>query len=363
MLERFKVPTQDQVRVSHESLHRTVAAIFEKMGETPEDASVAADILVTADLRGVESHGVSNMMPYYIKYYENGTIKARPEWRIVRELPGTATIDADRGLVIILGPRAMQMAIDKAKKVGVGVVTIKNAGHSGALGSHAILAAEQDMVGVVMSAGGLRVSPTFARESLLGTNPIAVAAPARNEVPLLFDAAMCSVAVNKIRLAQRVGATLAPGWIADKDGGPLMEESPAPEEDTYSLLPLGGNREQGSHKGYGLALMVETLTTLISGAMPTLLGESQHISKHHFAAYNIEAFTDLEVFKDNMDQFLSALKNAETAPGQDRVIYPGIPEHEDERDRRVNGIPLHEEVVRWFEDTASEFAIPGLQVK
>ena len=360
MLERFKVPVEDEVRITEESLRRTTAAILERMGETPEDAATAADTLVTADLRGVESHGVSNMLPVYVEYYKDGKLNARPKWRIVREFPGTATIDADRGLAIILGPTAMRMAIEKARAVGVGVVTMFNAGHSGAIGHHAMLAAQEDMIGMCMTAASLRVTPTFGADPLLGTNPIAVAAPARNEPFFLFDAATCSVAGNKIGLARRVGAKMLPGWIADNDGNPIMEETDVREEGEYSTLPLGATRELGSHKGYGLSLMVEIMTGLLSGALPAMLNGDRLSAKHYFAAYNIEAFTDVDEFKNNMDATLRTLRNSRPAPGHDRVIYPGIPEYEDEQDRRANGIPLHKEVVQWFDDITSELSIPGL---
>lgn len=361
MLERFKVPKEDQVRISADSLRTTVTDFFEKMGETREDAAIGANTLVTSDLRGVESHGVSNMVAKYLQYYKEGSIKARPNWKIIRETPGTANIDADSGLVIILGQTAMQLAIDKAKKVGVGVVTVHNSGHSGAIGHHAMRAAEQDMVGMVMTAAGTRIAPTFAAESRFGTNPIAIAAPAKKEAPFLFDAATSSVAMNKIWLADRVGAKVAPGWIADKNGSPIMEEAPIPEdEDDFFLLPLGGTREMGSHKGYGLSLMTEVLAALMAGALPSMiLGD--RVSKHFFAAYNIEAFTDVDTFKNNMDETLHLLKTTKPAPGHDRVLYPGLAEHEDMQDRTKNGIPLHSEVVEWFDDMTNEFAIRGLE--
>ena len=179
MLERFKVPLEDQVRVSEQSLRDAVAAIFEKMGETFEDAALAAEVLVTAELRGVETHGVS-MVSRYLEHYNDGSLKPRPDWRIVRETPATATIDAGRGLVVFLGPKAMRIAMEKAGKVGVGVVTIGNSSHSGPIGHHAMLAAKEDMIGVVMTAAGLLVLPTFGAEPRLGTNPIAIAA-AREE--------------------------------------------------------------------------------------------------------------------------------------------------------------------------------------
>ena len=363
MLERFKVPQKDQVRVPHDSLQDTVASIFEKVGLSPEHAAEGADVLVTADLRGVESHGVSNVISGYIKEFGSGEMNPKPNWQIVREAPGTATIDADGGLGITLGRDAMNIAIEKARKVGVGVVTMSNSGHLGAIGHFAMLAAEQDMVGICMSAGGTDIPPTFGSEFLLGTNPISFAAPGRNEAPLLFDVATSTVAENKIKLASRVGADLEPGWISAGDGVPIMERAPVPESGRIAVLPMGGTREQGSHKGYGFMLMVEVMTSLLSGTVPNMLDKTPMESKlkNYFAAYDIAAFTDLDTFKDNMDLMLKTLKNSETTPGHERVIYPGLTEHEDEQERRTNGIPLHSDVVRWFDDITDEFSIPRLK--
>ena len=366
MLERFKVPLKDQVRISEESLRRTVTAFFEKMGETPEDAAIGADTLVTSDLRGVESHGVSNMLRIYQSLYEKGIIKANPNWRIVKETAGTANIDADSGLVIIIGRHAMQSAIDKAKKVGVGAVTVYNSGHSGAIGHHAMQAAEQGMVGLVTTAAGVLVVPTFASKGLFGTNPIAVAAPACNEAPFLFDAATCSVAMNKIFLARRLGSNVEPGWICDAQGEPIMKAMPTPEnnEDFY-LLPLGGTREQGSHKGYGFAMITEIMGSLLAGSIPSMLAggaEEKSISKHHFAAYNIEAFTDLDTFKDNMDRMLKMIRETKPASGHERVLYPGMLEHEEILERKAQGIPLHKEVVEWFGNMTNELEISKLEI-
>ncbi len=359
MLERFKVPLEDQVRVPEQSLRRTVAAIFEKMGEAPEDAGVAAETLVTADLRGVETHGVS-MMSRYVENYNKGSMKPRPEWRIERETQNTATIDADKGLVTFLGLKAMRIAIDKARDGGVAVVTMRNASHSGPIGHHAMLAASEDMIGVCMTSCALLVLPTFGAEPRLGTNPMAIAAPARNEAPFLFDAATSVIAGQKRTLAARVGTTLLPNWTANEDGSPISEETHAPERGNILLLPLGGTREQGSHKGYGLGMMPEILATLLSGALPNMLtGEPNEA--HHFCAYNIAAFTDLEAFKDNMDRTLKTLRTTKPAPGHDRVLYPGLAEHEEEQERRANGVPLHKDVVQWFQDIAAEFSVPRLE--
>ncbi len=370
MLDRFKVPSGDEVRVPHDALRETVTAIFEKMGVSPEDAAEGADVLVDTDLRGVETHGVSNMLRAYIQRYNRGNLNPRPNWRLIRESPATATIDADKGLVVILGPKAMRIAINKAREVGIGAVSMFNAGHSGAIGHHAMLAAKEDMVGMCTTAGGTNVVPTFAAEGRLGTNPIAIAAPAGKEAPFLFDVATSAIAGNKLLLAARVGAPLLPGWVAELDGTPIMEESAVREPGQYYQLPLGSTREQSSHKGYGFGMMSEILATMLSGALPSMVAArgaeagpgEPGVSCHYFAAYNIASFTDVDTFKDHMDQMLQTLRETKPAPGHERVIYPGLSEYEEEQDRRANGIPLHKEVIQWFEDITGEMSLPRLRL-
>ena len=361
MLERFKVPHEDEVRVPHDGLHETVASIFEKMGVSTEDADIGAGVLVSTDLRGVETHGVSNMLRAYVQGYSQGTLNPRPDWQIIRQSPSGASIDADRGLAVILGPKAMQIAIDKARDVGVGVVTMFNAGHSGAIGHHAMLAARADMVGMTATASGLLVLPTFGAEPRMGTNPIAIAAPAKSEPFLLFDAATSAIAGNKLQLANRVGANMLGGWIAGLDGAPIMDEVPLPDRGEYYQLPLGGTREQGSHKGYGFSLISEVLAALLSGDRPSMVKQDGGAGHHYFAAYNIEAFCDLDLFKENMDAMLRTLRETPPAPGYDRVMYPGLSEHEEEQERRENGIPLHKEVIEWFSDICAELQLPALR--
>ena len=213
ILDRFKVPQADVVRVPEAALRQTAQAIFERMGVTPDEAAEATDVLVMTDLRAVETHGVSNMLRAYVRDYRDGKLNPAPGWRLERETPGTAVIDGERRLGLITGPRAMRLAMDKAAAVGVGVVNVHNSGHFGAIGHHALLAAERNMVGVCFTGAGLSVVPTFASRPLIGTNPIAIAAPARNEAPILFDVATSAIAGNKIRLAMRVGAELLPGWV------------------------------------------------------------------------------------------------------------------------------------------------------
>ncbi|MDP7533385.1 MAG: Ldh family oxidoreductase, partial [SAR202 cluster bacterium] len=228
MLEQFKVKDADAIFVEEAPLRETVTAIFKKMGVTDADAALGADVLVTADMRGVDTHGVSNMLRGYVAGYTGGSLNPRPNWRIVRETPATANIDSDTGLGIMVVPKAMDIAIEKAKNTGVGMVTISNGRHLGMASYHAMMALEHDMIGTCMTSCPPSVLPTWGAEPRLGTNPIAVAAPADKEPAFVFDAATSTVAGNKLGLARRLDNNLLPGWVADVDGVPIMEEAAPP---------------------------------------------------------------------------------------------------------------------------------------
>lgn len=355
MLQQFRVNQDDATIVQESDLRNSIAPIFEKMGVPADDARVATDVLVLADLRGVDTHGVSNMLRSYVTGYQNGQINPRPDWKIVRESPSTATIDSDRGLGTIITPKAMEIAIDKAKNVGVGMVTVGNARHLGMASYHSMLALEHDMIGVCMTSCPPSVVPTYGAEPRLGTNPIAFAVPAKNEPPFVFDAATSSVAGNKIGIARRLGSKLEPGWLADEDGNPIMEEIDPP--DKYTLLPLGSTRELGSHKGYGLACMVDILAGVLTGMGYGAFPGRPNFG-HYVAAYSIDAFTEVDAFKETMDEWLLMMKNTKPAPGHDRVLVAGQPEAEMEAVRRVEGIPLHNDVVQYIRDLCSELSLP-----
>lgn len=357
MLEQFRVNLDEAVLVQADDLKATVAGVFEKMGVEAADAQLGADVLVLADLRGVDSHGVSNMLKTYVEGYKTEQINPRPNWSIVRESPSTANIDSDRGLGIIITPKAMQIAIQKAKTVGVGMVTLGNARHLGMASYHSMMALEHDMIGVCMTSCPPLVAPTFGAEPRLGTNPIAVAVPAKNEPPFVFDAATSSVAGNKVHIARRLGVKMEPGWLAGEDGNPIMEEMDAPEK--FTLLPLGSTRELGSHKGYGFSCIVDILAGVLTGVGYGAVPGRPNFG-HYVAAYSIDAFTDVDSFKEMMDEWLRMLKSTEPAPGHDRVLVAGQPEAEVEAVRRVEGIPLHHEVVQSIRDTCAELSVPCL---
>jgi L-2-hydroxycarboxylate dehydrogenase (NAD+) len=357
MLERFLVPEADRVYIQHDKMHAATKAIFTKMGLSDSDATLSADVLMTSDLRGCESHGVSNMLVNYVERYSQGNMNPRPNIRVTRETDTTANVDGDRGLGLHVLPKAMEMAIEKAKKHGSGTVVVHNSRHIGMLAYHAMMPLKHDMIGWCMTSGNpLNAVPTFGAEARFATNPWAWAVPADKEAPFVFDVATTQVAGNKLRLADRVGAPMEPGWITRPDGSPVMEETPLPPRGQYMMLPFGGTREQGSHKGYGFAAVAEIMSSVLSGAGAGFLmpPSPPELLNHFVQAISIDAFMDVAKFKKDMDDFLRGLRETKPAPGHDRVVYAGLPEAEEVEIRQRDGIPYHRKVVEWFESIRGE---------
>ena len=356
MLERFKVPEKNRVYVEVDSMRHVTEAIFQKQGLSTEEAKISTDVLIINDLRGVESHGVSNGLRRYVSEYSSKNLNPRPNFKVIRETKTTMTVDADKALGIHVGPWAMEQAIKRAKEYGIGAVSVYNTGHLAGCGYYAMMAAEEDMIGHCMTAGGAyQTVPPFGSSPVMGTNPMAWAAPAKKMPPFLFDVATTQVANNKIGLAKRIGTTVLPGWITDLKGNHILEEIAAPETGSYHLLHIGGTRENGSHKGFGLALMNENICNELAGFGPGPI--LRHHGGHFFQAYDIEAFTDLDDFKNNMDKLLEFIVNVPPIEGHERVIYPGLLEAEDYEKRVAEVIPYHEEVIEWFESYCNEVDI------
>ena len=350
MLERFKVPDEIAVRVPQQVMRQAVEGIFQSFEMSEQDAAASADVLIYADLRGIDSHGVSNMMRAYVAGFRAGQINPKAQLQRTVDHVSAISYDCDKGLGLAQSKEMMLVACERARETGVAVVTAFNGRHYGPSAYYAHVGLDEDMIGISMTAGGLLVTPTQGAERLLGLNPLGVGCPSNKEVPFIFDASMSSVAGNKIELLRRVGGQVLPGWISGGDGSPIMDESQVPAE--FMMLPLGGTREIGSHKGFGLALMIEVLCGVLTGT-----GGGPHRRKgvtHYFMAYDISKFTDLETFKNDMDEYLRSILDCKPAPGETRVVYPGIPEHEAEQDRSANGIPYHPEVIEWFKKTCAE---------
>jgi LDH2 family malate/lactate/ureidoglycolate dehydrogenase len=340
--------------------------IFRAMGCPADQAEVAADCLNQADLRGIDSHGVARLSGY-VRLWELNRLNASPEMKIIHETPGTAVLDGDKGLGLVTAPKAMEIAIGKARIAGTGWVAVQNSNHYGIAGYHAMLALGHDMIGISMTNASPLVAPTFSKSRLLGTNPIAVAIPALTQPPLVIDMATTTVANGKLEVLQRKGLDAPLGWTQDKDGHPTT--------DAYSLkkggsmLPLGGDREHGGHKGYCLGALVDIFSAVLSGAnygpwVPPFVSflepPENPVGKgigHFLGAIRIDAFRPADEFKKHMDNWIETFRHAETTAGNERILIPGDPERELTVERKKNGIPLHEQVVNDLTELGNKFGL------
>lgn len=328
--------------------------IFRHIGCSNADAATAARVLLSADLRGVDSHGIARLVGY-IRLWEVNRINAAPVIRTIRETPSTAVIDGDRGLGLVVAPAAMAVAIEKAAVCGTGWVSVKNSNHFGIAGYHAMMALENDMIGIAMTNASALVAPTFSIERLLGTNPIAVAIPAGSEPPFVADFATTTAANGKLEMLQRKNLDTPSGWVQTSEGMPSTRATAVKEGG--ALLPLGGDKEHGSHKGYMLGAIVDIFSAVLSGAnygpwvppFPVYIPMPENLPGegigHFFGAMRIDAFREAAEFKLHMDKWIQRFRSAKTVPGEARVIIPGEPERALEKERSANGIPLMPSVV------------------
>ena len=340
--------------------------IFLKIGCSEADASTAAQSLLSADLRGVDSHGVARLSGY-IRLWEVQRVTATPKISIVHETPSTAVVDGDRGLGLVVAPFAMQVAISKANHVGTGWVSVKNSNHFGIAGHHAMMALENDMIGIAMTNASALVAPTFSSERMLGTNPIAVAIPAGNEPAFVADFATTTAAKGKLEILQRKNEDAPSGWVLTKEGMPSTNAGEI--KNGGLLLPLGGDKEHGSHKGYALGAIADIFSGILSGAnygpwvppFPAYLPMPENLPGegigHFFGAMRIDAFRTADEFKEHMDKWIKRFRSAKTIPGQEKVLIPGDPEREMETERLKNGIPLLPAVVEDLKALGDKFKV------
>jgi L-2-hydroxycarboxylate dehydrogenase (NAD+) len=358
------------IRVEAEPLAAFCVKVFRKLDVPEEDAAIIADNLVTADLRGVSSHGVARLRRY-VKGVQDGIMLPRPDVRVVHETPATALIDGGDGLGQPVAKRAMDLAIEKAGQVGAGFVTVRNSNHYGIAGYYAMMALEHDMIGISMTNSAVLVVPTFGRDAMLGTNPISVAAPAGEERAFVLDMATSTVPRGKLEVYNRRNKPLPLGWATDETGEPTTDAARVLDNFVKlaggGLLPLGGAGEiLSGHKGYGLALLVDVLSGALPGAgyanniypkdgagksLPANVG-------HFFGALRVDGFRPLDEFRATMDDLIRRLKNAPKAVDQDRIYIHGEKEFELAEERAANGVLLHPKVVADLKAMAAEFDVP-----
>jgi L-2-hydroxycarboxylate dehydrogenase (NAD+) len=340
--------------------------VFISIGCSDEHAMLAATSLLRADLRGIDSHGIARLIGY-VRLWEAKRANSKPDIQIVHETLSTAVVDGDSGLGLVVAPYAMDIAISKAKNVGSGWIAVRNSNHFGIAAQHAMKALEEDMIGIVMTNGSALVAPTFSTERLLGTNPICVAIPAGKESPFVADLATAAAANGKLEILQRKNQKAPAGWIQDKEGN--ISTNPHELKGGGALLPLGSDREHGSHKGYALGAIVDIFSGVLSGAnygpwvppFPAFVPIPENMPGegigHFFGAMRIDAFRKADSFKKDMDQWLKRFREAKPAKGFEQVLVPGDPEREMETERKKNGIPLMNAVVEDLHYLAERFKI------
>lgn len=348
-----------------DALHDFSAAVLEVAGVPSDDAALAADVLVAADLRGIDSHGVARLRGYF-EALRSGEINATPELRVVRETLTTATVDADNGLGLVVGPWANEIAMDKALDAGSGWVAVRNSNHFGIAGYYVLEALERDLIGWAMTNSSALVAPIFGIGRMLGTNPLAIAFPGLEEPPIVIDLATSVVAFGKIEIAMRKGLPIPEGWAIDAAGRPTTQ--PEAVYDGGALLPVGSTRELGGHKGYALSMMVDVLSAVLSGANWGPFAPAFVIAQtppgtvgvgigHFFGALRIDGFIDPDEFKRQVDHLVRTFRAAPAAPGTDGPLVPGDPERLAEVERRRDGIPLIAPVAADLEALAVETGV------
>ncbi len=351
---------------SYAALSTFSQEIFTKIGCSTAHAALATKALLAADLRGIDSHGIARLSGY-VRLWEVERVNAAPSIRLLHETPSTTVMDGDRGLGLVIAQEAMQVAIQKAKQVGTGWVSVQNSNHFGIAGYHAMLALEHDMIGIAMTNASPLVAPTFSVDKMLGTNPIAVAAPAGEEPPFVADLATTTAANGKLEILQRKNLATPDGWVQDEAGNASTDAHILKKGG--ALLPLGGDREHGSHKGYALGAMVDLFSALLSGAnyapwvppfpayVPMPAQQPGKGIGHFIGAIRVDAFRTSSDYKKDMDHWIRGFRNAKPINGQKEVLVPGDPERLATQERMQSGIPLHDDVIKDLQVLAEKFSI------
>ncbi len=349
-----------------------VEDVFRGLGVPEDEARICADVLLASDLRGIESHGVGRLKYYYDRI-KAGVQLARTGIEIVQESETTALVDGHHGMGHVIAYRAMHLAMDKARRYGLGAVAVRNGAHLGIAGYYPLMAAQEGMMGLAVTNARPAVAPTFGAEPMLGTNPIAFAAPSDLPYPFCFDGATSIAQRGKIEVAARAEKPVPEGWVIDAQGNPLTDPEAilaGLDRATAALLPLGGAGELfAGHKGYGLATLVEILSASLGGGMfmKDLLGLAGDGSRrpymlgHFFLAIHIVSFVPLEVSRRITGQIMRALQSSRKAPGQDRIYVAGEKEYEMEKFVRQQGVPVNRNLRLELQIMRDELHVSGYE--
>ena len=361
---------EENIRIPVKDLVDFMIIALQKMGIPLEDAKIIADVLITSDLWGVRSHGVAHLKMYHERI-KIGLQLPITDWKIVKETPTTAVIDGGCGMGMVVGTHAMRLAIKKAKNYGLGAVAVRNSSHYGVAGYYSLMAVKEGMVGLSVTNAHPSTAPTFGTEPMLGTNPIAVAAPTDEAFPYMYDAATSVVPRGKIEVAARANKSLPEGWVINKDGTCVTDSSQMIVEmnkNNMALLPLGGIGElMGGHKGYGLSTMVEIFSAAFqNGAYLSMLHDTDHEGKtqflrigHFFLTINVENFIPLEDFKRITGNMMRELRESRKAHDQSRIYTAGEKEYYNTQHNQAHGIEITPGVQKALQVLRKDLDIQG----
>jgi len=351
---------------NYDQLKNFVQQVFLHTGCSEEDAVQGAEILLSADLRGIPSHGVLRLKDY-LHLWENKRLNSKAAIKLIHESPCTAVVDGNNGFGIMVAPRAMKIAIQKAEKAGTGWVAMCNSNHYGIAGYYSMMALKHDMIGISMTNANPLVAPTLSVDRLLGTNPVSVAIPALNQPAFVADFATTPIARGKLEVLHRKGKKISAGFVQDKYGAPSYNPNILTEGG--AILPLGSDRDHGSHKGFCLGSIVDIFSSVLSGAnfgpfvppsvayLPVLDNIPGKGTGHFFGAMRIDAFQPADAFKKKMDQWIETFRKAKTMEGIEKIIIPGDPERENEVKHLAEGIPILDSVVEDLKEIAKKYNI------
>ncbi len=347
-----------------------MTAVFEKVGVPKEDAIICADVLMESDRRGIESHGCNRFKAIYIDRILKGIQNPVTEFEIIRETPTTAVVDGHDGMGMVVGYRSMQMAIQKAKQYGIGMVTVRNSTHYGIAGYYATMATKQGLLGITGTNARPSIAPTFGVENMLGTNPLTFGFPTDEDFPFVLDCATSITQRGRIEYYARTGKDTPKGMVIGEDGAPLTDSKQILHDLTKgsaALAPLGGiGEELAGYKGYGYATVVEILSSALQAGsfLKALNGignqgeQTPYHLGHFFLAIDPEAFMGLESFKRDTGDILRELRSSKLAPGEERIYTAGEKEYLCWLERKEKGVPLGESVQREFLLMRDEYQLP-----
>ncbi|MFY9176404.1 MAG: Ldh family oxidoreductase [Caldicoprobacterales bacterium] len=356
--------------IDFDTMERFMVDVFKGVGVPEEDAKICAEVLIWADKRGIDSHGTNRLKPIYYDRINDGIQFPKTNFEVVKEGPTTAVVDGHHGMGMVIGKRSMDMAIEKAKKYGMGMVAVRNSTHYGAAGYYADMAVKAGMIGITGTNARPSIAPTFGVENMLGTNPLTFGMPTDEDFPFLLDCATSITQRGKIEVYAKIGKKMPEGWVIDENGDYQTDPDKVLEDlvkGTAALTPLGGAGEElGGYKGYGYATVVEILSAALQGGsfLKMLTGfkdgkKVPYCLGHFFIAIDVSAFTELDDFKKTTGDILRELRNSKKAKGQDRIYTAGEKEYDTWTYRKDKGVPVNPELLRELVTVRDELGLEG----